>query len=194
MSPMRRGTWFCAFAGGRCWFFYIYSHIGSVISTDIVKVMLCSTPHCLQSNCSWWEKVKHWNVANGSRVNPGERLGAIGIEEVRRHPWFDSLNWPGRANPSYWFWKWWTWIRLHAYFNFPSGQAKLCACNDVECNINCGINCCSLRFKKATFDSTFYSGHKVSNNLSSDLTFSLWRGVRSDAQLSCTETRFQKCC
>lgn len=28
------------------------------------------------------------------RVNPGERLGAIGIEEVRRHPWFDSLNWP----------------------------------------------------------------------------------------------------
>ena len=22
----------------------------------------------------------------------------------------------------------------------------------------------------------------------------LWRGVRSDAQLSCTETRFQKCC
>ena len=117
---------------------------------------------------------KHWNVENGSRVNPGERLGAIGIEEVRRHPWFDSLNWPGRANSSCWFWKWWTWIRLYAYFNFSSGQAKLFACNDVECNINSGIHCCSLRFKKATFDSTFYSGHKVSNNLSSDSTFSLW--------------------
>ena len=56
-------------------------------------------------------------------------------------------------------------------FKVASQSPKLCACYDVECNINCGINCCSLRFKKATFDSTFYSGHKVSNNLTSDLTF-----------------------
>ena len=32
------------------------------------------------------------------RVNPGERLGALGMEEVRRHPWFKSLNWKGIRN------------------------------------------------------------------------------------------------
>ena len=31
------------------------------------------------------------------RVNPGERLGALGMEEVRRHPWFKSLNWKGET-------------------------------------------------------------------------------------------------
>jgi len=32
-------------------------------------------------------------ILNLCRVNPGERLGALGLEEVRRHPWFKSLNW-----------------------------------------------------------------------------------------------------
>ena len=215
MSPMRRGTWFCAFAGGRCWFF-LYLFPGQLWAPSsglehilwmmwMIQILISTRPCSCATTLDWWfsqislkackvvrlvvfnliavgeERLsKHWNVENGSRVNPGERLGAIGIEEVRRHPWFDSLNWPGRANSSCWFWKWWTWIRLYAYFNFSSGQAKLFACNDVECNINSGIHCCSLRFKKATFDSTFYSGHKVSNNLSSDLTFSLVYDIRQD--------------
>ena len=29
------------------------------------------------------------------RVKAGERLGALGMEEVRRHTWFKSLNWKG---------------------------------------------------------------------------------------------------
>ena len=31
------------------------------------------------------------------RVNPGERLGALGMEEVRRHPWFKTLSWKGET-------------------------------------------------------------------------------------------------
>ena len=32
------------------------------------------------------------------RVKAGERLGALGMEEVRRHTWFKSLNWKGGQN------------------------------------------------------------------------------------------------